>query len=135
MQAVGMHSQTCHFSRVFVQRRASSRQAVRLHASHKVTVLPGDGIGPEITKVALQVLEAAGKAHGEEFEVKEHLVGGAAIDATGQPLPEETLEACRASDAVLLAAIGGCCPDLLVPGHCLVCCFWKAPKKFIPVQV
>lgn len=108
MSALGMHGQTCHLSKLAVTRRASSRQIVRLQASHKVTVLPGDGIGPEITKVALQVLEAAGKAHGEDFEIKEHLVGGAAIDATGQPLPEETLAACRASDAVLLAAIGGC---------------------------
>lgn len=75
--------------------------------AHKVTVLPGDGIGPEITKVALEVLEKAGKAEGESFEFKTALIGGAAIDATGNPLPEETLATCKAGDAVLLAAIGG----------------------------
>ncbi|KAK9826671.1 hypothetical protein WJX74_009143 [Apatococcus lobatus] len=109
MAAFGVHSHRCHLSKLpgLSARRSSSRQSVRLQATHKVTVLPGDGIGPEITKVALQVLEAAGKNHGEDFKIQEHLVGGAAIDATGQPLPEETLAACRASDAVLLAAIGG----------------------------
>ena len=75
--------------------------------AHKITVLPGDGIGPEITKVALSALEAAGKLENEEFEFSEELVGGAAIDATGKPLPEKTLETCKKSDAVLLAAIGG----------------------------
>lgn len=110
MAAFGLHSQNCHLSRLpglGTARRAFSRQSIQLHATHKVTVLPGDGIGPEITKVALHVLEAAGKTHGEDFKIQEHLVGGAAIDATGQPLPEETLAACRESDAVLLAAIGG----------------------------
>ena len=116
MTAFSVHSHTCHLSKLQFSRRASSRQAVRLHASHKVTVLPGDGIGPEIAKVALQVLEAAGRNHGEEFQIQEHLVGGAAIDATGQPLPEETLTACRASDAVLLAAIGGCSSFNLLAG-------------------
>jgi 3-isopropylmalate dehydrogenase len=72
-----------------------------------VAVLPGDGIGPEITKVALKVLSAAGKAEGEAFEFTEALIGGAAIDATGSPLPQETLDVCKASDSVLLAAIGG----------------------------
>ncbi len=75
--------------------------------AHKITVLPGDGIGPEITKVALNALEAAGKLENEEFQFSEELVGGAAIDATGKPLPEQTLETCKQSDAVLLAAIGG----------------------------
>jgi len=75
--------------------------------AYKITVLPGDGIGPEITKVALNALEAAGKLENEEFQFSEELVGGAAIDATGKPLPEQTLERCKQSDAVLLAAIGG----------------------------
>lgn len=74
---------------------------------HKITVLPGDGIGPEITAACLGVLKAAGAKEGETFEFKEALIGGAAIDATGKPLPEETLAQCKASDAVLLAAIGG----------------------------
>ena len=76
--------------------------------AHKVAVLPGDGIGPEIMDAALKVLVAAGKAEGEEFVFDRALIGGAAIDATGEPLPKETLDKCKASDAVLLAAIGGC---------------------------
>jgi 3-isopropylmalate dehydrogenase len=74
---------------------------------HKVAVLPGDGIGPEIMDQALRVLTTAGKAEGQEFEFTSALVGGAAIDATGNPLPKETLDICKASDSVLLAAIGG----------------------------
>ncbi len=68
----------------------------------RVCVLPGDGIGPEITTAALSVLERLG-----DFGTEEQLIGGAAIDATGQPLPPETVEACKRSDAVLLAAVGG----------------------------
>ena len=77
------------------------------NATHKIAVLPGDGIGPEIMAVALDVLTAAGKLEGEEFEYTEALIGGAAIDATGDPYPDETLQTCKASDAVLLSAIGG----------------------------
>src|SRR5205085_8519953 len=68
----------------------------------KVAVLPGDGIGPEITDAALRVLTRLG-----DFEIEEHAVGGAAIDSHGTALPDETLDACRAADAVLLAAVGG----------------------------
>jgi 3-isopropylmalate dehydrogenase len=57
---------------------------------------------------ALKVLTAAGAKEGEEFEYNRALIGGAAIDATGSPLPKETLDLCKSSDAVLLAAIGGC---------------------------
>lgn len=74
---------------------------------HKICVLPGDGIGPEIMKVAQKVLTAAGKKEGDEFEYHEELIGGAAIDATGVPLPEKTLTTAKACDAVLLSAIGG----------------------------
>ncbi|KAJ7535822.1 hypothetical protein O6H91_12G047500 [Diphasiastrum complanatum] len=74
---------------------------------YRVTVLPGDGIGPEIIRVAVDVLRLVGSQEGLDFEFKEMLVGGAAIDAVGSPLPQETLDACRDSDAVLLAAIGG----------------------------
>ena len=75
--------------------------------AHKITVLPGDGIGPEITKVAVNTLKAAGELESQQFEFSEELIGGAAIDATGEPLPEKTLHTCKGSDAVLLAAIGG----------------------------
>lgn len=89
-----------------------SRRACRVVCQAKrVAVLPGDGIGPEITDVALKVLSTAGQKEGVSFEYKTALIGGAAIDATGVPLPPETLEICKASDAVLLAAIGGwVCP-------------------------
>jgi 3-isopropylmalate dehydrogenase len=74
--------------------------------SHRITLLPGDGIGPEITAVARHMLDAVSRRHGFELLFDEQPIGGAAIDATGVPLPESTLAACRASEAVLLAAIG-----------------------------
>ena len=75
--------------------------------SFRITLLPGDGIGPEIMAVTLDVLKQVGSQLDLEFTFQEALIGGAAIDATGGPLPEETLTTCRDSDAVLLAAIGG----------------------------
>ncbi len=75
--------------------------------SFRITLLPGDGIGPEIIAVATSVLKQVGQQHDIQFDFTEALLGGAAIDATGSPLPEETLSACKQSDAVLLAAIGG----------------------------
>jgi 3-isopropylmalate dehydrogenase len=74
--------------------------------SHRITLLAGDGIGPEITTVARQLLDAVSRRHGFELLYDEQPMGGAAIDATGEPLPPSTLEACREADAVLLAAIG-----------------------------
>ncbi|MCC0178566.1 3-isopropylmalate dehydrogenase [Waterburya agarophytonicola K14] len=74
---------------------------------HHITLLPGDGIGPEIMSVAVEVLNAIALKHDFKFTFTEALIGGAAIDETGEPLPEATLTACRNSDAVLLAAIGG----------------------------
>lgn len=76
-------------------------------SSHTIAVLAGDGIGPEISAVATRVLREAGQAEGVQFNFQDSLIGGAATDATGTPLPDETLEACKRSDAVLLAAIGG----------------------------
>jgi len=75
--------------------------------SFQITLLPGDGIGPEIISAAVAVLEKVGMLCGHSFEFSEHLIGGIAIDRTGNPLPEETIAACRASDAVLLGAVGG----------------------------
>ena len=74
---------------------------------YRITLLPGDGIGPEIMAVAVDVLKLVGKQCNLEFSFEEALIGGAAIDATGEPLPTLTLNICRNSDAVLLAAIGG----------------------------
>ncbi|NJO41995.1 MAG: 3-isopropylmalate dehydrogenase [Cyanobacteria bacterium CRU_2_1] len=81
-----------------------------------ITLLSGDGIGPEIMTVAVAVLKRVGEQLDIGFEFKEALIGGAAIDATGEPLPAETLEICKTSDAVLLAAIGGYQWDTL-PSH------------------
>ncbi|MDE5104323.1 MAG: isocitrate/isopropylmalate family dehydrogenase, partial [Trichodesmium sp. St19_bin2] len=73
----------------------------------RITLLPGDGIGPEIMAVAVDVLKVVGKQFNLKFEFKEAPIGGVAIEAKGEPLPKETLEMCRNSNAVLLAAIGG----------------------------
>lgn len=72
----------------------------------KVTVLPGDGIGPEVTRESIRVLNEVTSAYGIPFETEEHLIGGAAILKSGSPLPDETIEACLGSDAVLLGAVG-----------------------------
>jgi 3-isopropylmalate dehydrogenase len=72
-----------------------------------ITVLPGDGIGPEVTAEGLKVLGAVAKRFGHEFSTREALIGGAAIDATGTALPDATLELARSADAVLLGAVGG----------------------------
>ncbi|PKM76243.1 MAG: 3-isopropylmalate dehydrogenase [Firmicutes bacterium HGW-Firmicutes-15] len=74
---------------------------------YKIAVLPGDGIGVEIVPEAIKALQAIGEKFGHEFQFTEALIGGAAYDAVGHPLPESTLAACRESDAVLLGAIGG----------------------------
>ncbi len=73
----------------------------------KITLLPGDGIGPEVVAEGVKVLKAVAAQFGHTFVFTEMLVGGIAIDATGKPLPDETLAACKASDAVLLGAVGG----------------------------
>lgn len=85
-------------------------------SSYRITLLPGDGIGPEIMAVAVAILKAVGEQLNINFVFQEALIGGAAIDAKGEPLPADTLELCRNSDAVLLAAIGGYKWDTL-PRH------------------
>lgn len=82
----------------------------------KIAVIRGDGIGPEITSEALDVLHAIGKRFSHTFACTDVLAGGVAIDATGVPLPKETIEICLASDSVLLGAVGGPAWDQL-PGH------------------
>ncbi len=72
-----------------------------------VAVLPGDGIGPEVTAEAVRVVEAVGRRYGHRFEFAYGLLGGCAIDATGSALPPETVALCQSSDAVLLGAVGG----------------------------
>lgn len=73
----------------------------------RFVLLPGDGIGPEIVSQTRRVLEAVGEKFGHSFKFEECLIGGIAIDQTGDPLPQRTIDACRASDAVLLGAVGG----------------------------
>ncbi|MCU0463838.1 MAG: 3-isopropylmalate dehydrogenase [Anaerolineae bacterium] len=72
-----------------------------------IMLLPGDGIGPEILTAAVQVLDKVASKYGHEFAYNEQLIGGIAIDKTGNPLPEETLRAGEQSDAILLASVGG----------------------------
>jgi 3-isopropylmalate dehydrogenase len=88
-------------------RRDARRKGFPLETRYAICLLPGDGIGPEITREAVKVLEAIGSARGVTFEFEEAMLGGVAIDETGEPLPEATLEVARRADAVLLAAIGG----------------------------
>ncbi len=91
--------------------------------TYRICTLPGDGIGPEIMAQAVKLLAAIGQAYDVDFSCEKHLIGGAAIDATRAAgrvptaLPEETLEAARASDAVLLAAVGGPKWDGAAPGE------------------
>ena len=73
----------------------------------KITLLPGDGIGPEVIVEGVKALKAIGEKYDHTFTFTEAIAGGIAIDETGSPLPDETLEACRHADAVLLGAVGG----------------------------
>jgi 3-isopropylmalate dehydrogenase len=75
--------------------------------NYKIAVIAGDGIGPEVTRETVEVLKTIGTKYGHNFTFSHVLAGGCAIDATGQPLPEETLKTCLESDAVLLGAVGG----------------------------
>lgn len=72
-----------------------------------ITLLPGDGIGPEVTAGARMVLEAVARRFGHRFDFREAVIGGCAIDATGMPLPADTLALCQSADGVLLGAVGG----------------------------
>ncbi len=75
--------------------------------TYQIVLLPGDGVGPEVTAAARHVLEVVADAFGHEFKFARKLIGGAAIDETGDPLPPETLKACVEADAVFLGAVGG----------------------------
>jgi 3-isopropylmalate dehydrogenase len=82
----------------------------------KIVLLPGDGIGPEIVRVAVRVLTDCATEFGHHFDFAEFPFGGCAIDLTGMPLPAETFAACRAADAILLGAVGGSKWDALPVG-------------------
>jgi 3-isopropylmalate dehydrogenase len=83
----------------------------------RITILPGDGIGPEVTAEAVRVLQTVAGIHGYKFEFAEHAIGGVAIREFGSPLPRATLDACLASDAVLLGAVGAPEYDRLPPNQ------------------
>lgn len=91
----------------FASGPSSESWSCNVKKAYKICCLPGDGIGPEIIAEGKKVLAAVGKRYGVDFQCEDALIGGAAIDACGDPLPEETLAAARASDAVLLASVGG----------------------------
>jgi 3-isopropylmalate dehydrogenase len=78
-----------------------------MSAPHRIAVLPGDGIGPEVTRAAVQVLRAVQDRYGHPFEFREGLIGGIAIDELDTPLPQETVALCEWSDAALFGAVGG----------------------------
>jgi len=83
----------------------------------KITVLPGDGVGPEVTREALRVLNAVAAVHSIEIETKEALIGGCAIREAGSPLPDATIAAFEGADAVLLGAVGDPSYDHLLPNQ------------------
>ena len=85
--------------------------------SFKITTLPGDGIGPEVTAQAVRVLQAIADINGYRFDFEEHAIGGVAIERFGSPLPRTTLDACMASDAVLLGAVGAPAYDRVPPNQ------------------
>ena len=91
----------------FASGPSSESWSCNVKKNYKICCLPGDGIGPEVIAEGKKVLAAVGKRAGVEFAFEDHLIGGAAIDACGDPLPAETLAAAKASDAVLLASVGG----------------------------
>jgi 3-isopropylmalate dehydrogenase len=91
---------------------------------HRIAVVPGDGIGPEVIAEAEKVLRTVADRFGLRLIMEQGLIGAAAMDATGDPLPEATLSLCRASDAILLGAVGD--PRYPSPGcarsrHCSGC--------------
>jgi 3-isopropylmalate dehydrogenase len=73
----------------------------------KIVSLPGDGVGPEVVREGIRILDAVAQRFGHTFEIEEHLIGGIAIDATGSALPKPSFAACQEADAVLLGAVGG----------------------------
>ena len=75
--------------------------------NYAIALMPGDGIGPEVTREAVRALDAVGRRFGHSFDYRETLVGGAAIDVTGDALPEESLNVAKQSDSILFGAVGG----------------------------
>lgn len=78
-----------------------------------IVVLPGDGIGQEVTTEAIKVLKSVGKKYGHHFEFEEYLLGGCGVDTCGTPIPDETWEACKKAETILVGAVGGTKWDML----------------------
>ena len=78
-----------------------------MNKKHEIAVLPGDGIGPEVVREGLKVFSAIADKYGFSYELKEGIIGGAAIDKYGEPLPESSLDMAKNADAVILGAVGG----------------------------
>ena len=97
--------------------------------NYKIAVLKGDGIGPEIVNEAIKVLDVTAEKCGFTVEYEEALLGGCAIDATGVPLPEETVAKCKAADSTLLGAVGG--PKWAKR----VCSAYVPLSDFLPISV
>ena len=95
---------------------AANREAKMTSQKRKIVLLPGDGIGPEIVRVAARVLKDCAAEFGHQFDLVEFQFGGCAIESAGMPLPPETLAACKAADAILLGAVGGAKWDALPIG-------------------
>jgi 3-isopropylmalate dehydrogenase len=94
----------------------SGDSGIAMKVKKNIVLLPGDGIGPEVTRAAATVLRECAQEFHHEFDLHEFPIGGAAIDAIGTPLPSETLDACRKADAVFLGAVGGAKWDSLPVG-------------------
>jgi 3-isopropylmalate dehydrogenase len=100
-----------------LQTFSNSAYTPLMSTTHKISILAGDGIGPEVMDASMLVLDAAAKKFSITLEKDSQLVGGAAIDATGSPLPEETIASCQASDAILFGSVGGPKWETLPPEH------------------
>jgi 3-isopropylmalate dehydrogenase len=100
---------TTRSAKLWVNRTWSTPLLVLTRSPLKANIvtLPGDGIGPEIVAQGILVLDAVANRFGHEFSYSSHRIGGIAIDSCGDPLPQQTIDACRASDAILLGAVGG----------------------------
>ena len=96
-----------HAAAVVRQSATAQLQATKKKDSYTITTLPGDGIGPEIMAATKGVIQALCNHYGFTIQMKDALIGGAAIDAQNDPFPQESLDQCRALDSVLLACIGG----------------------------
>ncbi len=100
--------------------------------SRSVVVLPGDGIGPEVTAEAIQILKSVDEQLNLKLEFSEGLIGGAALDATGEPLPASTVDLCKKADAILLGAVGGSKWEHLPAGPEAYEKLWGYTRTFAP---